>query len=49
MAFDCITFEGLASPDGWKFSAGGAALSVAIRSRLTVNTAEALVLMKLSC
>jgi DNA-binding transcriptional LysR family regulator len=38
---DCITFEGLASPDVWKFAVGKSAVSVAIRSRLIVNTAEA--------
>jgi DNA-binding transcriptional LysR family regulator len=40
-AHDCITFEGLTSPDGWKFTVGTSAVSVAIRSRLIVNTAEA--------
>jgi DNA-binding transcriptional LysR family regulator len=38
---DCITFDGLMSPDGWKFVVGKSTVSVAIRSRLTVNTAEA--------
>jgi DNA-binding transcriptional LysR family regulator len=38
---DCITFDGLASPDAWKFAVGRSAVSVAIRSRLIVNTAEA--------
>lgn len=38
---DCITFDGLASPDGWKFAVGRSTVSVAIHSRLTVNTAEA--------
>jgi DNA-binding transcriptional LysR family regulator len=40
-AHDCITFDGLMSPDGWKFVVGKSTVSVAIRSRLTVNTAEA--------
>jgi DNA-binding transcriptional LysR family regulator len=38
---DCITFDGLTSPDVWKFAVGRSAVSVAIRSRLIVNTAEA--------
>ena len=38
---DCITFEGLASPHGWKFVVGKATVSVAIHSRLVINTAEA--------
>jgi DNA-binding transcriptional LysR family regulator len=37
----CITFEGLMSPTVWKFGRGKAEMSVAIRSRLVVNTAEA--------
>jgi DNA-binding transcriptional LysR family regulator len=40
-AHDCITFEGLTSPDGWKFTVGKSTVSVATRSRLIVNTAEA--------
>jgi DNA-binding transcriptional LysR family regulator len=40
-AHDCITFDGLMSPDGWKFPMGKSMVSVAIRSRLIVNTAEA--------
>ncbi len=40
-AHDCVTFEGLVSPDGWKFAVGKSTKSVAIRSRLVVNTAEA--------
>ncbi len=39
----CITFEGLMSPAVWKFTNGKTKLSVAIRSRLVVNTAEAAV------
>lgn len=42
-AHDCISFEGLTSPDGWKFAVGKSTVSVAIRSRLVVNTAEAAV------
>jgi len=38
---DCITFDGLMSPDTWKFAVGKTTLSVAIHSRLIVNTAEA--------
>ena len=40
---DCITFEGLASPTGWNFAIEKSAVSVPIRSRLVVNTAEAAV------
>jgi DNA-binding transcriptional LysR family regulator len=40
-AHDCITFEGLSSSEGWKFALGGSTVSVAVRSRLIVNTAEA--------
>jgi DNA-binding transcriptional LysR family regulator len=38
---DCISFEGLAPPDAWKFPAGKSVTTVAVHSRLTVNTAEA--------
>lgn len=38
---DCITFDGLTSPDTWIFAKGKADISVPIRSRLIVNTAEA--------
>jgi DNA-binding transcriptional LysR family regulator len=38
---DCITFEGLASPDVWVFPTGKSNASVAVHSRLVVNTAEA--------
>lgn len=38
---DCITFEGMAMSDGWRFGEGKAATVVPIRSRLIVNTAEA--------
>jgi DNA-binding transcriptional LysR family regulator len=38
---DCITFDALMSPDAWKFAVGKSAVSVAVHSRLIVNTAEA--------
>jgi DNA-binding transcriptional LysR family regulator len=37
----CITFEGLMSPRAWMFRFGGSTQSIAIHSRLVVNTAEA--------
>jgi len=40
---DCITFEGLMSPKSWAFQSGKAQLSVPIRSRLIVTSAEAAV------
>lgn len=40
-AHDCVTFEGLASPEEWKFVVGKSRASVVVRSRLIVNTAEA--------
>ena len=44
-AHHCITFEGLTAPDVWTFAVGKAAkrvaTSVAVHSRLVVNTAEA--------
>ena len=40
-AHDCITFEGLASADAWTFATGKSHVSVALHSRLVVNTAEA--------
>jgi DNA-binding transcriptional LysR family regulator len=40
-AHECITFEVLASLRAWVFGSGKSALSVPVRSRLTVNTAEA--------
>lgn len=40
---DCITFQGVASPDSWVFAGAKGVLSVIVRSRLTVNTAEAAV------
>ena len=38
---DCITFENLGTPAAWKFGTGKLEVSVAIHSRLAVNTAEA--------
>ena len=38
---DCITFQGLTSPEEWTFGAGRSRASVVVRSRLIVNTAEA--------
>jgi DNA-binding transcriptional LysR family regulator len=40
-ALDCVTFDGMTAPDGWKFTAGKSTVSVAIHSRLVVNAAEA--------
>ncbi len=40
-AHACITFEGMTTPDAWRFKAGKTEQSVAIHSRLIVNTAEA--------
>jgi DNA-binding transcriptional LysR family regulator len=40
-AHDCITFEGMTRPASWRFPAGKSDVSVAIHSRLVVNTAEA--------
>jgi len=40
-AHDCVTFEGMTSPDEWKFMVGKSSVSVVARSRLIVNTAEA--------
>jgi DNA-binding transcriptional LysR family regulator len=40
---DCISFEGLMAANTWTFSSGKSETAVAIRSRLTVNTAEAAV------
>ena len=39
-AHDCITFDGLASPDAWPFRMRRADALVEIHSRLIVNTAE---------
>jgi len=38
---DCISFDGLVSPDSWNFARGKSAVSVSVHSRLVVNTAEA--------
>jgi DNA-binding transcriptional LysR family regulator len=38
---DCITFEGLISPNVWTFGFGKNMRSVPVHSRLIVNTAEA--------
>jgi DNA-binding transcriptional LysR family regulator len=38
---DCVTFHGLTSLDSWKFAAGKSTVTVAVHSRLAVNTAEA--------
>jgi len=38
---DCVTFEGLSSPESWVFQTGKGETRVAIHSRLAVNTAEA--------
>jgi DNA-binding transcriptional LysR family regulator len=40
---DCITFEGVSSPDSWTFIRGKSEVSIPIHSRLTVSTAEAAV------
>ena len=40
-AHECITFEVLASKRAWAFESGKSELSVPVRSRLAVNTAEA--------
>jgi DNA-binding transcriptional LysR family regulator len=40
-AHDCITFEPMARADSWRFPAGKSDASIAIHSRLVVNTAEA--------
>ena len=41
VAHDCITFEGLTSPQTWNFRSGTSEQAVRVRSRLIVNTAEA--------
>ncbi len=38
---DCVTFDGLAFPDVWKFRIGKSEASVPVHSRLIVNTADA--------
>ncbi|MBB3773651.1 DNA-binding transcriptional LysR family regulator [Angulomicrobium tetraedrale] len=37
----CVTFDNLASPEAWRFSARGGDIVVPVHSRLTVTTAEA--------
>ena len=37
---DCVTFDGLMSPTGWKFVIDGSPVTVTVHSRLIVNTAE---------
>lgn len=38
---DCVTFEGLMTREAWTFTVGKTVMSVPIRSRLVINTAEA--------
>jgi DNA-binding transcriptional LysR family regulator len=38
---DCVTFEGVTAPEAWTLTTGKSQTSVAIHSRLVVNTAEA--------
>jgi DNA-binding transcriptional LysR family regulator len=38
---DCVTFEGLAAADAWRFRIEGSETGVPVRSRLVVDTAEA--------
>jgi DNA-binding transcriptional LysR family regulator len=38
---DCVTFNGLMSPESWIFATGKSTSTVSIHSRLVVNTAEA--------
>jgi DNA-binding transcriptional LysR family regulator len=40
---DCVTFDGLMSPTDWKFVIDGSPVTVAVHSRLVVNTAEAVI------
>jgi DNA-binding transcriptional LysR family regulator len=40
-AHDCVTFRGLGAADAWTFSKGKSEITVAVHSRLAVNTAEA--------
>jgi DNA-binding transcriptional LysR family regulator len=40
-AHQCITFDGLMSPEVWNFTIGKSIVAVPIHSRLSVNTAEA--------
>jgi DNA-binding transcriptional LysR family regulator len=41
VAHDCITFVGIAAPDRWPYPIARGMRSVAVRSRLSVTTAEA--------
>ena len=38
---DCVTFDNFMSPAAWKFVVDGSPVTVAVHSRLVVNTAEA--------
>jgi len=40
-AHDCITFEVLMAAEAWRFTGGKSPITVPVRSRLIVNTAEA--------
>ncbi|MCG7504470.1 LysR family transcriptional regulator [Mesorhizobium retamae] len=40
-AHQCVTFERLALPAAWTFTEGQAEIAVPVRSRLSINTAEA--------
>lgn len=40
-AHDCVSFEGVTASDFWRFKSGKKDISIPIRSRLTVSTAEA--------
>jgi DNA-binding transcriptional LysR family regulator len=40
-AHDCVSFEGITASDFWRFKSGKKDISIPIRSRLTVSTAEA--------
>lgn len=42
-AHDCIPFTGFMQAEAWEFSIGGASTTVAIRSRLQIDAAEAVV------
>jgi len=42
-AHDCISFSGFMQAESWEFSNGGASTPVAIRSRLQIDAAEAVV------
>jgi DNA-binding transcriptional LysR family regulator len=40
-AHDCVSFMGFTDPDAWTFPIGGKSVPVAVRSRLVVDAAEA--------